>query len=203
MASASTPGEPPEAPRHLQPAAPEPSAPTPAVSGGGDGPDYAGRIVDSLKASADQEFQIAERLSTKARHAFALAAGVFVVAQTVAFGGFEARNLHGGEKRWMIALAAGAVFALLVAAISTMKADDVQPSGDLPLDKLEDDLNAAYEGDGEVVGRLGGYYLGIVCSRRKANTRRRAAYATARHLVGLSLFLTTVELLVSLIARVE
>ena len=40
--------------------------------------------MDALKASADQEFNIAERLSAKARQAFALAAGFFVVAQTVA-----------------------------------------------------------------------------------------------------------------------
>jgi len=74
-------------PRSLRPEADEESTRRPAVArAGGSGPDLggAGKVVDALKASADQEFNIAERLSAKARQAFALTAGFFIVAQTVA-----------------------------------------------------------------------------------------------------------------------
>lgn len=172
-------------------------------AGPGGGHDDAGRLVDALKASAESELTIAERLSTKARHGFALAAGVFVVAQTVAFGGFEVSNLSEPEKSWMLGLAIGAVAMLAVAALATIKADATYDSRDLPLGKLEDDLNAAYEGDRDVTGRLGGYYLGVVRTRRESNKSRRRWYKRARVFVALSLVATVSELIVSLVARID
>ena len=190
-------------PRHLHPARQEdtPSGIAETQSSGGGGFEAAGRIVDALKASADQELTIAERLSGKARQAFALAAGVFVVAQTVAFGSFEADNLGGNEKSWMIGLAICAVVLLALAAFGTIKADSTVNSGDLPLEELENDLNAAYQGDPDVIGRLGSYYLGVVRSRREANDVRRKWYKWARSVVVLSLLATVTELIVSLAAR--
>jgi hypothetical protein len=157
--------------------------------------------VDALKSSAEQELTIAERLASKARQAFALGAGVFIVAQTVAFGNFDATNVTTRERQWIIGLAVCAVVLLGVAGLATLKADAPVPSGDLPLAKLEDDLNAAYEGDGDVLGRLGGYYLGVVKSRRKANTARLRWYSRARGVVVLSLLSTVGELIFALISR--
>jgi hypothetical protein len=159
--------------------------------------------VDSLRSSADQELTIADRVGGKARQAFALAAGVFVVAQTVAFGSFDAKNISSHEQHWMLGLAIGAVVLLGSAAFATIKADATVSSGDLPLDKLEVDLNAAYDGDTEVTGRLGGYYLGVVKSRRQANVTRRLWYRRARLVVVLSLLATVAELIVSLAARIS
>jgi hypothetical protein len=65
------------------------------------------------------------------------------------------------------------------------------------------DLNAAYEGDDGVLGRLGSYYLGIVHSRRNANATRRRSYKFARLFVGASLLATTAELILGLVARVS
>lgn len=181
---------------------PAPTGDDPAkASGGGSGSGGADKIVDALRSSADQEMTIAERVSGKARQAFALAAGVFVVSQTVAFGNFEAKHVSAHEKHWMIGLAIGAVFLLGVAAFATIKADATVDSRDLPLAKLEDDLNAAYEGDPDVLGRLGGYYLGVVRSRREANDTRRTWYKRARFMVVLSLIATVAELIVALVAR--
>jgi hypothetical protein len=171
--------------------------------GSGPDPGDAGKVVDALKASVDQEFSIAERLSAKARQSFALAAGVFVVAQTVAFGGFASAKLSGAEQHVMIWLAIGAVVALALAVGFTLKADATYDSRDLPLEKLEDDLNAAYSGDHEVLGRLGGYYLGVVRSRRKANASRRKWYSRTRGAVVLSLAATVAELVFSLVSRMS
>lgn len=173
----------------------------PQTGGTSGPPEDAGRVVDTLRASAEQELTIAERLSSKARQAFALAAGVFVVAQTVAFGSFQPDNISDREQDWMIGLAIGAVAMLALAAFATIKADATVDSRDLPLGKLEDDLNAAYEGDTDVTGRLGGYYLGVVRTRREANDTRRTWYKRARFVVALSLLATVAELIVSLAAR--
>lgn len=186
----------------LRPA--EPPAQVPAIprkSGSGTGPGDAGRIVDALKASADTEFQIAERLASKARQAYALAAGVFVVSQTVAFGSFQANKVKPHEQHVLIGFAIGAVVMLAVATWRVLAADDVQSSGDLPLDELVDDLNAAYGGDEDVLGRLGGYYAGVVRTRRDANAIRRTAYKSSRIFVALSLAATVAELVFALIAR--
>jgi hypothetical protein len=178
------------------------SGSVPAVAGGtGSGPSGAGMIVDALKSSADQELTIAERLAGKARQAFALGAGVFVVAQTVAFGNFEASKITTREQRWIIGMAIGAVVLLGLAAIATLKADAPVVSGDLPLAKLEDDLNAAYDGDQDVIGRLGGYYLGVVKTRRAANASRVRWYKHARLAVVASLLATVAELIFALVAR--
>jgi hypothetical protein len=144
---------------------------------------------------------IAERLAGKARQAFALGAGVFVVAQTVAFGNFDVKNISTREQHWIIGLAILAVLVLGLAAAATLKADAPVASRDLPLTDLESDLNAAYEGDQDVVGRLGGYYLGVVQTRREANTTRRRWYKWARRATMLSLAATTAELIFALIAR--
>lgn len=198
-----TPSEDPPQPRRLRPADERNPGDAATQEGGGSdgGPQDAARIVDALKASADTELTIAERLSSKARQGFALAAGVFVVAQTVAFGNFEAANLTDRETHWLLGLAIGAVVMLGIAALATIKADATFDSRDLPLGKLEDDLNAAYAGDPDVMGRLGGYYLGTVKSRRKANKKRRRWYKGARLFVVLSLVATVAELIVSLVAR--
>jgi hypothetical protein len=188
-----------DGPRQLRPAAGHTSE---VPAGGGQGPVDAAKIVDVLKASADQELTIADQLSTKARQAFALGAGVFVVAQTVAFGNFDAKKISTREQHWIIALAIFAVLILGLAAIATLRADSTVVSGDLPLSKLEGDLNAAYAGDGDVVGRLGEYFLGVVRSRRAANSTRRSWYGKARLAVAASLLATTAELVFALIARI-
>lgn len=198
----SQPGGDPERPRRLSPAPSDGGAGEPVkAAAGGSGSGGADKLVDALRSSADQELTIAERVSGKARQAFALGAGFFVISQTVAFGGFETRNIHPYEKYWIIGLAIGAVAVLALAAFATIKADATVGSRDLPLAKLEADLNAAYEGDEDVVGRLGGYYLGVVRSRREANDARRNWYGCARFMVMVSLFATVAELIVSLIAR--
>ena len=50
--------------------------------GGAGGKDL-DQAISTLRARVDEEFRIAERLDSKARQAFALAAGFFAVVQTV------------------------------------------------------------------------------------------------------------------------
>lgn len=168
---------------------------------GDGGPDAAREIVVALRSASEQELTIADRLAGKARQAFVLGVGVFVVAQTVAFGNFDANKISTREQHRLIGLAVVAVVVLIASAIATIKADATYTSGDLQLDKLEKDLNAAYEGDRDVIGRLGEYYLGVVQTRRDANKERRRWYAVARYSVLLSLLATAIELVFALVAR--
>jgi hypothetical protein len=163
--------------------------------------DDAGMIVGALKSLAEQEFTVAERLTSKARQAFALGAGFYVVTQSIAFGSFDASRLTAREHQWVLGLSIAAAVLLGVAGLASLRADAPVSSGDLPLARLEDDLNAAYEGDPDVVGRLGSYYLGVVTSRRKANAARLTWYRRARFAVVLSLLGTIVELIFALAAR--
>lgn len=161
----------------------------------------AGRIFEALRSAADQEFTIAERLATKARQGFALAAAFFAISQTVAFSSFEAEQLSHCEKRWLIGLAIAAITTLAAAAGCTIWADSLFGTRDLPLATLEHEVNAAYDGDLDVLGRLVGLYLGIVRSRRNANNGRRTAYKASRVFVVLALAATCLELIYGLAAR--
>lgn len=166
------------------------------------GPPDAGRVLDAARSAADTEFQIAERLSAKSRQAFALAAGFFAICQTVSFGSFEADLVSDGERLWIIRLAIGAAALLMLSSIAAMVADSLFRSGDLPVNKMTDELDAAYDGDDEVLQRLTETYLGIVVSRRKANRGRRTAYKWARVFVMLTLLGTTTELIVAMTSRI-
>jgi hypothetical protein len=189
--------------QHLHPADPDQIPNQTGTGGSGASLEDAAKIVDVLRGMADQEFHIAERISSKARQAFALAAAVFTIAQTIAFGNFETANLTVREEHRILALAISAIVFLFVAVLLTIQADATFRSRDLPLDKLESDLNAAYEGDRDVLGRLGSYYLGVVRTRRRANTKRRRWYQASRWVVAVALAITVAELIVSLLGRVS
>lgn len=164
-------------------------------------PADAAKVLEVLRSASDQEFQIAERLASKARQGFGLAAAYFAISQTVAFGSFEADRVSAGNRTVIIALACAAVVTLFLAAVKMLSADGFFDSRDVPLGKLEDELNAAYRGDVDVVGRLGSLYLTIVRTRRDANRERREAAKWARAFAALALAVTSAELVCALIMR--
>lgn len=174
-----------------------PDDPTPVTA-----PADAGRVVDALRSASEQEFQIAERVAAKARQAYALAAGVFVVGQTVAFNGFRSEHLTGARPTVIVVSAILAALALAWATYTVLRADDTIDSSDLDPEALVDYLNRAYDGDTAVIGELGGAYSGVVKTRREANSIRRGRYNDTRKAVGVSLFAVGVELGLALILRV-
>jgi hypothetical protein len=162
-----------------------------------------GEILTTLRGLADVEFNIAERLSAKARQAFVLAAGVFTVAQTVAFGSFQSAALSRHEKHWMIGLTITAVVLLALEGIATFRTDGTFTSRDLSLADLEDEVNSAYAGDDEVLGRIASKYLRVVQSRRDANDKRFKVYRVSTVLGALALAATVAELVYSLASRIS
>lgn len=166
-------------------------------------PTDVGYVLDALRTSLEQEFQIAERLAAKTRQLFALALAFFTVVQTVAFGSFASSDIAAGEKLAMLLIASLAIVVLAISAFIAARADTLVPARDVRLEDLRDDLNAAYEGDEAVPGRLAKYYLGVVRSRRAANETRRRRYGHLQYVAGASIAVTTIELVVSLASRIQ
>jgi hypothetical protein len=62
-------------------------------------------------------------------------------------------------------------------------------------------LNAVYARDWTVAGKLASAYVTIVDYRRWSNDQRRLRYTMTRQMVGLSIIVTTAELIFALVAR--
>lgn len=71
----------------------------------------------------DQETTRAERASTRARQAFALAAGFFAVVQTVAFGSFAGRFIAASERAGILDRAIVAGICLTACGVLLLVAD--------------------------------------------------------------------------------
>ncbi len=119
----------------------EPSRPTPVrpitgarggtrASGGTGGNDLE-QAITVLRARIDEEFRISERLDSKSRQAFALAAGFFAVVQTVAFGAFAQDNVDGLERFLMLAAAVIAAGAVIVVADRLTNGEELLEEADV------------------------------------------------------------------------
>lgn len=161
-------------------------------------------VLDALKLSLDQELQTSQRLRDRARQVFVLAVAFFTIVQTVAFSSFAQKRITEHKIALIVILALGIVAIILLAltAVSVSKADAHGHAGDLPSDKLQGLLNAAYDRDPNVAGSLGGLYLGMIAQRRKANDQRVLNVRSAQLWGLLSIAMTTVELIVALALRI-
>jgi hypothetical protein len=167
-----------------------------------EGPQDVSLLVDALKSSAAQEFSIAERLTAKTRQTFALAVGFFTIVQTVAFNSFAQAEISDAEKTRMLVLAISAIACLALAAATTVRADALVASADLDTDEIKRFLKSAYAGDKDIPARLAESYMTIVDTRRKANAVRRDRYRSTVWVAGLSIAITTAELILALVSRI-
>jgi type VI protein secretion system component VasK len=162
-----------------------------------------GLAIEALRARIDEEFRITERLDTKARQAFALAAAVFAVGQTVAFGSFAAGNVVRSERVAILILAVMAALALALTAHKVADAEDLRRERDIDPSAIE---RWARERDDEMFAREMVVHLREVADRRAANNEKRAqVYSGHRgvlYFVRWTLILTGVELLLALVFRI-
>ena len=189
-------GRRPDQPRHLRPADHDTHPRQSAVAEGrGD----AGKIVDALKSSAEQEMTIAERLAGKARRALRLGRAFLSWLRPSRLAISTRKDLLRAST-WILAILA--VLVLGLAAAAMLKADSPVASGDLPLTDLR------VEPERSLRGRPGCHWAsGWLLSRGSPNPTRRKYHTTllsykwARRAVMLSLVATTAELIFALIAR--
>jgi hypothetical protein len=102
-------------------------------------------LIDTLRGLFQEEFETADRLSGKARQAFALAVGFFALVQTVAFNNFAKASENGSDTKWILIVALIAIVPVAIAAGVTIWADSLVPGRRFPLRIVEYLLEASYE----------------------------------------------------------
>jgi hypothetical protein len=168
--------------------------------GGAGGSDLE-QAIGVLRARVDEEFRIAERLDSKQRQAFALAAAFFAVVQTVTFGSF-AQDVVTSTERALLGLLA------LVAGIAVATTAHRLAGGEALLD--EDDVNpeavvrwcneAAEEH--YVARKIVSTLSTVAANRHESNKARGAKVDRVQLAARWALMLTGVELVVAIVTRI-
>ena len=174
-----------------------------APRGAGGGGDDLYQAITVLRGRIDEEFRITERLDSKSRQAFALAAAIFAVVQTVAFGSFGEDTVGSGERIALLATALLAGLVLVVVAHRVRNIEDLLPEEDTKPGTIVEWCNEAPRDDPEYVpSRLVGE-LGRVADARAANNKRRAAkYEEVEAASRLALIAAALELVLAIAVRI-
>jgi len=168
--------------------------------GGASGRDLE-QAISTLRARIDEEFRIAERLDTKGRQAFALAAAFFAVVQTVAFGSFAASGVHPGERVLLGIAAVIAGLSLVVVAHRLTHGEELQEEEDVAPEAIVEWCNEADEPE-YVSVRLVAELSGVARSRTDNNKTRARKYDAIADATRLALILAGVQLVLAIIVRV-
>jgi hypothetical protein len=134
--------------------------------------DDRGLVIEAARAAVTQEFQIAERLDSKARNQMTVAAAWYGVVQAAASIVLKSHNLS-NSWRWVIlslAIAGGAAFAL--ALLFSFLVWRVRDEKEITVDGLAQMAAAAQDVDRDFEGDLVEHYRSILQARRKTNKRR-------------------------------
>jgi hypothetical protein len=94
--------------------------------------------LTTLRDRVDQEFKRTERLDSKSRQAFAIAAGFFALTQAGAFATFGESAVSPGERGWILVAAVTAVAALAFTAIRVQHAERLRPEGGVHIQSVLD-----------------------------------------------------------------
>jgi hypothetical protein len=159
------------------------------------------QAITTLRSRIEEEFKIAERLDSKARQAFALAAGFFAVVQTVTFGSFAQSQISGNERHWLLAAAVVAGACVAAVAYALTHGEKLQDEDDVRPEMIVRWCNDA-DGDDYVAVHLVGELSMVARNRTDNNKKRGAHYSTVVTATRVALFSATVELLVAIVVRV-
>lgn len=134
-------------------------------------------VLNTARAAVDQEFQISERLDSKARGLVVLAGQWFAVAQAVSAIAYSTKDAHD----WMLYCVAGTAAAAAVALGFTFffawqvwkvrPEEAVSPGGLMQMKAVADDPGS--------MGSLIDHYATTLRNRRLANKRRSNALEVA------------------------
>jgi hypothetical protein len=155
--------------------------------------------IEALRARVDQEFQISERLDSKARQGFGLVAAVFAVAQAVAFGNFRAGHLSGPELVILAVLAVGAACLVLLTGSRLSDSEEAKPTGDIHPDAI---ARWTQEKNDRAFAEQLVVELGRVAKERHAgNENRRLRYQKLESTARVALIMIIVEMLFAIAFR--
>jgi hypothetical protein len=136
------------------------------------------QAIGVLRARIDEEFRISERLDSKSRQAFALAAGFFAVVQTVTFSAFAQSSVHTGERIVLLAVAFIAGGAVAAVAHRLTNGEELLDEIDIKPETIVQWCNEAGRDSEYVSVRLVGELSGVA-TRRAETTRSVAASSIA------------------------
>ena len=158
-------------------------------------------VLDVMRALADQEFDRGERISAKARHAFALVAVLLAAVQTAALGSLKATGVTPGEQRTILYLAAVAVALAAITGVFALAADRLQSFRNLSSQNVLDSAGDSLESGQPVARDLAQLFATAVDQRRAAVARRRRWLVMAQLHSMLTILALGAELLYTLHTR--
>lgn len=103
---------------------------TTSLRGKGPGDGDLDHAIAVLRARIDEDFKVRERLDAKQRQAFALAAGFFALAQTVALRFLDTDNVLRSEQLAIAIAAAIAAAAVAITAVKLSKGEKLEDQPD-------------------------------------------------------------------------
>lgn len=138
-------------------------------------PDGLNYVYEVTKNELDHQFRISERLDSKARGLFALAAAVFAAAQALALRPDVLNALEQSDKDHLVHVATIAGAVLLAALLATAVAIFVRSDKSVEPEILVADLNDLATGtktDTEVSQSLVAIYISLLAKRQEKNASR-------------------------------
>jgi hypothetical protein len=156
-----------------------------------------------LQKLVEQELGRSERFVTRARQAFALAAGFFAVVQTVAFGSFAKAAISTPERTTLLWIAGGAGVLLAACGAVLLYADTAYKTMNLTPEGILEVLNEEDEDGLTADERYVEDLADIVKALRETNRRRQRAVLVTQVMAFLSIACVLAELLYSLDARLS
>lgn len=170
-------------------------------TGGPTGPDLS-QAVAVLRGRVDEEFKITERLDTKQRQAFALAAGLFAVAQTVAFGAFSDDSVDTPARILIAAVAAIAAACVVWTAGRLQDGEELQEQDDINPESIVNWCNEPSDDPDYVTVRLVRELSVVAQNRHMRNQERAKDYDRVAYAARWAMIATGVELFVAIALRV-
>lgn len=157
--------------------------------------------LEVMKSLADQEYDRGERLTTKARQAFAFVAVLLAGVQTAALSALTASGVTGGQQRGILILAATAVALAAVTGLCALRADVPRSFANLGSQDVLDSVNKSLEAGQPVAGDLTELYARVVDERREAVRARKSSLGYAQAGASATVVVLAVELLYALHTR--
>lgn len=168
---------------------------------GGAGSKDLDHAIATLRARIDEEFRISERLDTKGRQAFALAAAFFAVVQTVTFGSFAQSTINHGERVGMLIAAVAAGAAVAFVAFTLVSGEKPKEQEDVKPEFIVKWLNEAGDNPEYVSVRLVSELSRIARGRANNNATRTRNYDLVAAATLAALVFAGTELIVAIAVR--
>jgi hypothetical protein len=164
-------------------------------------PESSRLIAEAAKAAVDQEFELTNRLDSKARNHMAIAAGWFGAVQAVTASSLAATGL---DRNWvwaggLLIVLGGA--ALCLAMWMSYQVWRLRIEKAVAPSELTTMLDLAERPDVDIQRRLAEYYIALLEHRRTSNAKRREALKKSLWWWGAALVIPFVQLILAMAAR--